>query len=210
MLTLPDDDALVPLSALQHFIYCPRQCALIHCEQEWSENLFTAEGRLLHEKADSGKRESRRDLRIETGVLLRSVPLGLVGKADVVEYHRRGDVWRPFPVEYKRGRPKKDNADRVQLCAQALCLEDMHGLEVSEGALFYGSTRQREPVAFTVELREETRAIAQAVAALFQGTVLPPARTDARCVSCSLAEQCGPDWAGLDVAAYMRTLRSLP
>ena len=210
MLTVPDDDALVPLSALQHFIYCPRQCALIHCEQEWSENLFTAEGRLLHEKADSGKRESRKDLRIETGVLLRSVPLCLVGKADVVEYHRRGEVWHPFPVEYKRGRPKKDNADRVQLCAQALCLEDMHGLEVPEGALFYGSTRQREPVAFTAGLREETRAIAQDVAALFKGTALPPARADACCTSCSLAEQCGPDWTGLDVAAYMRTLRSLP
>lgn len=205
---LSEDDALAPISALQHYLFCPRQCALIHCEREWAENRFTAEGRLLHQKADSGKRESRKDVRLETGVLLRSFALGLVGKADVVEYHRKGGVWHPFPVEYKRGRSKKGDADRVQLCAQALCLEEMHGLEVPEGALFYGATRRREAVLFTPELRDKTRAAAQGVAGLFSTTVLPAAEHDARCASCSLEAICGPKLRRIDVAAYMQGLRS--
>jgi CRISPR-associated exonuclease Cas4 len=118
---------LLPLSALQHICFCERQCALIHVEQVWLENRFTAEGRIMHDRVDSGKTESRRDVRIAFAVSLRSLRLGLVGKADVVEFHREKNsggktIWRPFPVEYKRGRPKKDNCDKIQLCAQALSL----------------------------------------------------------------------------------------
>ena len=118
------EDDLIPLSALQHILFCERQCALIHIEQVWSENLFTAEGRIMHERVHTADRESRGDIRIEFGMWLRSLRLGLIGKADVVEFHRKPDsqkagseVWVPFPVEYKRGKPKKDNCDKVQLCA---------------------------------------------------------------------------------------------
>ena len=118
-----DIDDLIQLSALQHMDFCPRQCALIHVEQTWSENRLTAEGRIMHEHVHEEGRESRGDVRIERGVALRSLRLGLIGKADVVEYHRQaGGSWRPFPVEYKRGKPKPDHSDKIQLCAQAICL----------------------------------------------------------------------------------------
>ena len=132
------EDDLLMLSSLQHFMYCERQCALIHIEQIWSENVFTAEGRIMHDKADSNKFESRGNVRIDYSVPLRSLKLGLVGKADVVEFHKHGDKWIPFPVEYKRGKPKIDDCDKVQLCAQAICLEEMLKVEIPEGALFTG------------------------------------------------------------------------
>ena len=127
------EDDLLPLSALQHLLFCERQCALIHIEQMWNENLFTAEWRIMHKRVDEANRESRGDVRIEFGMPLRSLRLGLIAKADVVEFHRKpasqnvkSPEWVPFPVEYKRGKPKKDNCDEVQLCAQALCLEEMN------------------------------------------------------------------------------------
>ena len=132
------EDDLIQLSALQHLVFCERQCALIHIEQVWSENLFTAEGRIMHEKVDTANRESRGNIRIEYGVPMRSLRLGLIGKADVVEFHKTGDKWIPFPVEYKRGKPKLDNSDKAQLCAQALCLEEMMNVGIPEGALFTG------------------------------------------------------------------------
>ena len=147
------EDELIQLSALQHLVFCERQCALIHIEQLWSENLFTAEGRIVHEKVDTANRESRGNIRIEYGVPMRSLRLGLIGKADVVEFHRNGDKWTPFPVEYKRGKPKGGNCDKVQLCAQALCLEEMLNVEIPEGSLFYGQTRRREDVTFDEKLR---------------------------------------------------------
>ena len=151
------EDDLLPLSALQHLIFCERQCALIHIEQAWAENLFTAEGRIMHERVHEEGRESRGDIRVEHGLSLRSLRLGLIGKADVVEFHRwKGGSWLPFPVEYKRGKPKKDNSDRVQLCAQALCLEEMLNIAVPEGALFYGKNRRRAEVVFDIPLRKET------------------------------------------------------
>ena len=130
------EDGLIPLSALQHFLFCPRQCALIHVEHVWVEDVRTAEGRLLHERVDAGGAERRPGVRIERGVALRSLALGVTGRADVVEYHGRPPL--PYPVEYKRGKPKPHRADEVQLCAQAVCLEEMSGLSVPEGALFYG------------------------------------------------------------------------
>ena len=138
------EDDLIMISALQHFAFCPRQCALIHIEQVWTESGLTAEGRIMHEKVHEEQRESRGAVRIECGIPLRSLRLGLIGKADVVEFHRIGKgVWQPFPVEYKRGKPKPDHCDKVQLCAQAMCLEEMLSVPVPEGALFYGRTRRR-------------------------------------------------------------------
>src|SRR5882724_4292817 len=131
---MKDTAERLPISALQHWLYCPRQCALIHVERLWSENAFTAEGRVLHERAHEGGEENRPGLHITRGISLWSERLGLSGVADVVEF--RGPDGRPFPVEYKRGRPKPHRADEVQLCAQGLCLEEMLGVVIPEGALF--------------------------------------------------------------------------
>ena len=134
------DEELLPLSALQHLIFCERQCALIHIEGQWNENFLTALGRVMHEKkVDTPASESRGDLKVEYGMLLRSLRLGLAGKADVVEFHKQPDsTWLPFPVEHKLGKPKVDDSDKVQLCAQALCLEEMLKVNVPGGAIFYG------------------------------------------------------------------------
>lgn len=190
-------DDLILLSALNHYLYCPRQCALIHIEQAWSENLFTAEGRIMHDKADSNKFESRGNVRIDYSVPLRSLRLGLIGKADVVEFHKQADgTWLPFPVEYKRGKPKADDCDRVQLCAQALCLEEMLNVEIIEGALFYGQTRRREDVIFDAALRKETEETARKVSDLIESGITPKAEYSKKCARCSLLELCMPKTCG--------------
>ena len=203
-----DEDDLVMISALQHFLFCPRQCALIHIEQVWAENRLTAEGRILHERVHSGGRESRRTLRIEYDVPIRSLRLGLVGRADIVEFHRQENgLWQPLPVEYKRGRPKKDDTDRVQLCAQALCLEEMLDCAVPEGALYYGEKRRRFEVAFDQPLREAVEQTAREVHALLVAGATPPPRYDARCASCSLLDLCLPTVATRkQVSRYLRTM----
>ncbi len=187
----PEAD-LIPISALQHYLYCPRQCALIHLEQVWEENIYTAEGRILHEKADSGKTETRGDIKTVASLPLRSLSLGLTGKADMVEFHREGALWRPFPVEYKHGTPKAQAADKIQLCAQGLCLEEMLGLPVPEGALFYGKIRRRLAVALDAQLRAATAEAAADVHKLMREGITPPPAADERCAGCSLAEQCLP------------------
>lgn len=185
------EDALIPLSALQHHLFCPRQCALIHVEQLWAEDVATAEGRLLHEKVDAGRPETRPGIRVARGLALRSLVLGVSGKADAVEF--RGRPPQPFPVEYKRGKPKPHRADEVQLCAQAICLEEMFGRPVPEGALFYGATRRRLVVAFDEELRALTARVAtEARANLLAGRTPPPVRLPG-CRRCSLQELCQPD-----------------
>ncbi|OHB43475.1 MAG: CRISPR-associated protein Cas4, partial [Planctomycetes bacterium GWC2_39_26] len=186
------EDDLIQLSALQHLVFCERQCALIHIEQVWSENLFTAEGRIMHDKVDTANRESRGSIRIEYGVPMRSLRLGLIGKADVVEFHKTGDKWIPFPVEYKRGKPKIDDCDRVQVCAQALCLEEMLNVKISEGALFYGQTRRREDVIFDEKLRRETEEAAKKVHVLIESGITPKAEYSKKCKKCSLLELCLP------------------
>lgn len=191
-MTTESTDDLIMLSALQHFVFCPRQCALIHIEQMWSENVLTAEGRIMHDKVDTANRESRGNIRIEYGVPMRSLRLGLIGKADVVEFHKKGDRWVPFPVEYKRGKSKMDNCDRVQLCAQAICLEEMLNVEIKEGALFYGQTRRREDVAFDMALRAETEEAAKKIHELIASGITPKAEYSARCQKCSLVELCLP------------------
>ena len=187
------EDDLIQLSALQHLVFCERQCALIHIEQLWSENLFTAEGRIMHDKVDTANRESRGNIRIEYGVPMRSLRLGLIGKADVVEFHRKDDgAWIPFPVEYKRGKPKIDDCDKVQLCAQAICLEEMLNIEIREGALFYGQTRRREDVKFDSPLRKETEEAAKKVHELIESGITPKAEYSKKCERCSLVDLCLP------------------
>lgn len=188
-----DIDDLIQLSALQHYSFCPRQCALIHIEQVWSENVLTAEGRLIHKYVHDEKRESRHDVRVEHGVPLRSLRLGLIGKADVIEFHRTGcGTWIPFPVEYKRGKPKRDNCDKIQLCAQALCLEEMLNESVLEGALFYGRTRHRLDVVFNNALRSETEAAAVKTRELIASGKTPVPLYEKRCEQCSLIGLCLP------------------
>lgn len=183
------DDDLVPLSALQHFVYCPRQCALIHVEQVWTENLYTLRGRRAHEHVDDAGGTTRDGVRTERALPLFSDVYGLVGKADVVEFSPDGV---PFPVEHKVGPRKARRADEVQLCAQALCLEEMFGRDVPVGALYHRKSRRRREVEMTADLRAETLAVAAAVRAQFRARRLPPPVADARCERCSLVETCMP------------------
>lgn len=188
------EDDLLQLSALQHFVFCKRQCALIHIEQIWFDNLFTAEGRILHEKAHEETIETRKDLRIERGVPIRSLELGLSGKADVVEYHRdRSGTWIPFPVEYKRGKPKVDECDKVQLCAQALCLEETIKIEVLRGAIFYGKNRRRLDVEFNEEMRSFTRETAAKLHEFIREGITPKPIYNKKCDSCSFIDFCLPN-----------------
>jgi CRISPR-associated exonuclease Cas4 len=182
------EDALVPLSALQHYLFCPRQCALIHVEQSWAEDGATAEGRLLHERTDAGKPDRRQGIKILRSLTIRSFTIGVTGKADVVEMHGT----QPYPVEYKRGRPKTHRADEVQLCAQAICLEDMFVTPVPEGALFYGETRRRTIVAFDAELRALTAQVAADTRQMIAAQKTPPPVFMPACKNCSMQDICRP------------------
>jgi len=188
-----NEDALIPLSSLQHMAFCPRQCALMFIEQVWDENRFTVEGRIFHERVHEIGAETRGPIRISRGVHIRSLRLGIVGIADVIEFHRQADhSWRPFPVEYKRGKPKADDCDKVQLCAQAICLEEMLGVTIPAGALFYGQTRHRFDVAFDENLRLETEETARRAHYLIATGLTPPPVYAKRCESCSLISECLP------------------
>jgi CRISPR-associated exonuclease Cas4 len=203
-------DLLLPISALSHLQFCERRCALIHIEQAWEENRFTAEGRILHEKVHELGDEMRAGVKIARALQLRSFRLGLSGIADVVEFHRDKDkgTWQPFPVEYKRGKPKAESCDTVQICAQAMCLEEMLEVEVPSGALFYGKTRRRLDVAFDNELRALTIETAERLHKLINSGKTPPARYDERCEHCSLNDICMPKalWRGKDVAKYIKKM----
>ena len=188
-----NEDDLIMISALQHYAFCERQCALIHIEQIWDENRATAEGKILHERVHEQERESRGDVRMEYGLPLRSLRLGLVGRADVVEYHRAGNgSWQPFPVEYKRGKPKVDHCDLVQLCAQAVCLEEMLSIAVPAGAIFYGRTRRRLDVSLDDSLRRETEEAAKKARDLIAAGITPAPVYEKRCENCSLIGHCLP------------------
>jgi CRISPR-associated exonuclease Cas4 len=194
-------DDLLPLSGLQHLIFCERQFALIHVEQLWAENELTISGRQLHERADLPGQSLGASVRVARALPLRSDRLGLAGKADVVEFRREtapdgGVIWRPFPVEYKRGRPKAGGADEVQLCAQAICLEEMRGLEVPRGALFYGKTRRRKAVEFTPALRSRVEEAARRCHELFDARVTPCVARHKGCDRCSLLDLCLPGVTG--------------
>lgn len=204
-MTLYIEDDLLPLSALQHLLFCERQCALIHVEQVWNENLFTAEGRIMHERVDGGGSESRGKIRLAFGLSLHSFRLGLVGKADVVEFHQVDGGWQPFPVEHKRGRPKKADWDKVQLCAQAMCLEEMLNCSIASGALFYGKIRRRQEVEFDADLKREVEDASARLHRLVRSGRTPAARYEKKCDSCSLVNLCMPKVAGAGkkVGAYL-------
>lgn len=201
------EDALLPISALQHLAFCERQWALIHLEQQWAENLLTAEGRVMHERTHGEESESQGNLRIVRGLRVRSLRYGLVGVADTVEFvrlsedptrpgvrlpNRRGR-WQPKLVEYKRGRPKPDNCDLVQLCAQTFCLEEMLSTSIPAGAIFYGRPRRRLEVAIDADLRRNTEALCERLHRLHQAAVTPPAVYEKKCRSCSLRDACQPE-----------------
>lgn len=212
------EDDLLPLSALADLAFCERRAALHHVEQVWEDNLFTVEGTILHQKVDVEKpTEVRGDVRIARGLRFRSLRLGLTAKVDVVEFHRVvGDEcgvalpgaagrWRPFPVEYKRGRLRHEKGFELQLCAQALCLEEMLNAPVPCGAIFYGKTVRRLEIEFDAKLRSETEAAAVRLHRLFDARATPPAVYQKKCESCSLMGLCLPKSAtpGHSVAAYM-------
>jgi CRISPR-associated exonuclease Cas4 len=193
----------IPLSALQHAVYCLRQAALIHLERVWAENRFTAEGQVLHQVADKGGSRKARGVRRIMALSLASKRLNIAGVADLVEFHpgENGEV--PYPVEYKRGKAKLHRADEVQLCAQALCLEEMTGQTVPEGALFYAETKRRLAVPFDAELRRLTEETVAALTEVFANrTTPPPTVRKERCRACSLIELCRPDAIARPVKAW--------
>ena len=205
------EDDLLPISALQHLLFCPRQCALIHVEQLWAENALTVEGQRLHRKADGGgtaEKRRRAGVRVARALPLRSFRLGLFGKADVVEFPvpskggtdgaegPNDPAAPPLPVEYKRGAPKSHRADEVQLCAQALCLEEMLCVSIPAGALFYGVTRRRTDVPFDAALRDLTERAAADLHEMIASGVTPIAVREKKCDRCSLLRLCLPDGPG--------------
>lgn len=190
---MTEEAITVPISALQHYVYCDRQCALIHIERIWQENRHTAEGRILHERVDHYGHEQRRGVHTAMALPLAHERLGLTGYADIVEFEQDNSRRIVRPIEYKRGRPKAHRADEVQLCAQALCLEDMLGVPVEEGGLFYGRTRRRQKVTFDEPLRSLTQDIVRAVHALLASGQTPRAVYEPRkCDRCSLFDHCQP------------------
>ncbi len=196
------DDPYLMLSGLQHFAFCRRQWALIHVEQLWAENVRTVEGDILHRRAhDADQVESRGDLLIVRGMRIRSERLKVTGVCDVVEFHRdehgislsgREGRWTPYPVEYKRGAPKANNADELQLCGQAICLEEMLLCSIQEGSLFYGETRRRTRVPFTPELRAQVESLLREMRQDFARGHTPSVKRTKGCNACSLKELCLP------------------
>ena len=217
------EDDLLPISALQHLVFCERQWGLIHLEAAWAENRLTAEGRVLHDKAHEPETEARKDLRIARGLRLRSFRLGLTGMADVVEFHRQPEggtgttlpgvsgLWMPFIVEYKRGSPKMGHEDEVQLCAQAFCLEEMLGVTITFAAFFYGEPRRRTDVILDKTIRQETEIMALRLHEFTEAGITPPAKYDARCKSCSLVNLCLPSISSRKSAlTYLNKAVSVP
>lgn len=201
-----NEEDFLPLSALQHFAFCPRQFALIHMEQQWAENFRTMDGHLMHERAhDTGLTEKRGDLLISRGMAVRSRALGVTGACDVVEFrqapdgvplHGRGGFWQPVPVEYKRGKPRDgDEADAIQLCAQALCLEEMLGCSIPQAYLYYGEPARRMAVPIDTDLRERVGVLMEQMHDCYARRRTPRPRPAARCRACSLANLCLPKLA---------------
>lgn len=196
------EEDFLQLSGLQHFAFCRRQWALIHIENQWAENVRTVDGTLMHEKAhDREFEESRGDLLIKRSVSVYSAALGISGQCDVLEYHRgntgiplagREGLWQPYPVEYKRGKPKEGNADVLQLCGQAMCLEEMLCCDIPEGALYYGEIRRREQISFTEELRSQVKALLAQMHDLYKRGYTPKVKPTKSCNACSMKELCLP------------------
>lgn len=200
-MSIPEEDWL-QLSGIQHFVFCRRQWALIHIENQWAENFRTVDGSIMHENAhDQGFRESRGDVLIVRGLAVHSAQLGISGQCDVVEFHRDPDgislqgregLWRPYPIEYKRGRPKEGQEDRSQLCAQAMCLEEMLCCAVREGAMYYGETRHRVVVQLDQDLRDQVRSSLTEMHELYKKRYTPKVKPSKACNACSLKDLCLP------------------
>lgn len=200
-MSIPEEDWL-QLSGIQHFVFCRRQWALIHIENQWAENSRTVDGSIMHENAhDQGFRESRGDVLIVRGLAVHSAQLGISGQCDVVEFHRDPDgislqgregLWRPYPIEYKRGRPKEGQEDRSQLCAQAMCLEEMLCCAVREGAVYYGETRHRVLVQLDQDLRDQVRSSLTEMRELYKKRYTPKVKPSKACNACSLKDLCLP------------------
>lgn len=195
------DDYLL-ISGIQHFEFCPRQWAIIHIEQQWAENVKTVDGMIFHERAhDDEITEKRGNLIITRGMRIQSNELGMSGQCDVVEFHAysngirlfgREGLWQPYPVEYKKGAPKESDADIMQLCAQAICLEEMLACRINEGSLFYGEPRRRTPVEFTEELRCKTVTAVKHMHDYYQRKYTPKPKPQKKCRDCSLKDLCLP------------------
>lgn len=209
------EEDYLQLSGLQHFKFCRRQWALIHIENQWAENYRTTDGAILHEKAHNGDlAESRGGLLITRDMRISSSTLGVSGACDVLEFHRgdvgiplkgREDLWQPFPVEYKRGQPKSHSADQLQLCAQAMCLEEMLCCDIPQGALYYGEIRRRQEVEFTPELRSEVTVLLKQMHDLYSRGHTPKVKPTKSCNACSLRDLCLPKLLkSRNVAAYLR------
>jgi CRISPR-associated exonuclease Cas4 len=196
------EEDYLQLSGLQHFRVCRRQWALCHIENQWADNFLTVDGNLMHENAHNGEtRESRGDLLIIRNLDIFSANLGISGKCDVVEFHRHPDgvslqghdgLWTPYPVEYKRGKEKEHTADALQLCAQALCLEEMLCCTIPEGALYYGQPRRRQVITFTLSLRKEVQDCLEEMHKLYARHFTPKVKPSKSCNACSMKELCIP------------------
>ncbi|BDV43646.1 CRISPR-associated protein Cas4 [Geotalea uraniireducens] len=178
----------IMISALEHYSYCPRQCALIHIEQVWDENLYTMRGRDIHERVDEVSGHDVAGVRYERALPIWSRRLNLTGKADLVEFHEE----TPYPVEYKSGKHRSGHHETLQLCAQAICLEEMFMVAVEKGALFWHGSRERREVVFTPAMREQVERASEGVRALLGQSSIPPPVNDKRCALCSLKESCLP------------------
>jgi len=206
----PEEDFL-QLSALQHFIFCKRQCALIHIEQAWSENVLTTEGRIMHENVHEEHNKNIEGIKVVYGMPLHSFELGLSGKADVIEFHKIKDStkWASYPIEYKHGKPKSDDSDKIQLCAQALCLEEMMNTKIPEGALFYGRTRHRLNVTFDNELRRKTKETVIKLHTFINKGKTPPPTYSLKCKSCSFFDECLPKTISKKVSVKKYLLKEI-
>lgn len=210
-----NEEDYLQLSGLQHFVFCRRQWALIHIEHQWAENFRTIDGAVFHENAhNTGFQESRGDRFIIRGVSVCSSELGVSGQCDVLEYHRgstgiplagKDGLWQPYPVEYKRGSPREDTGDTLQLCGQAMCLESMLCCDIPEGALYYGEVRRREKVAFTPELRNQVRQMLAEMHELYRRGYTPKVKPTKSCNACSMKDLCLPRLMKTrSVSAYLR------
>lgn len=193
----------VPLSALQHWSYCPRQCGLIHLEQAFEDNIHTARGQAVHHLVDEPGYEMQAGVKVERSLPLWSERLGLIGKADLVELHPDGTV---FPVEFKHGRKRRKLHDDLQLAAQALCLQEMLARPVPRGAIYHASSRRRREVEITPELEHLVEETAAAIRSMFTAGKLPPPVTDGRCRECSLKDLCQPE--AISARSRLRSLRA--
>lgn len=202
------DEDLVLISAIEHWSYCPRQCGLIHLEQTYDENIFTLRGRRSHEHAHRESVGTEDGIRVQRGATLWSDRLGLIGKSDVLEWH--GTV--PFPIEYKVGKHRGWQHETLQLCAQAMCLEEMTGVPVLSGAIWSVGSRRRRTVSFTADHRERVERIVVAIRTMLRGVDLPDAVDDARCTNCSLIDACKPAVTAhpISIQMHYRQLFSAP